>query len=184
MSAFGDADPPIEDDGLDDAMDNAMDGGLDSDLDDGASSFFPSASASSRVPDSQISLPSGLPIDAIAWLTHDELRHNPEFMKHLSLVDALLLNVRSTPSASKLPPLPSCHIYLFFQQLSLRRCMVACAHHFPSLPRIDRAPALPTTRSRSFGPKATARWTPTSASLLATRPESPCGVPSGTKMAP
>ena len=44
-------------------------------------------------------MPFRLPIETIARLTHDELRHNPEFMKHLSLVDALLLNAQLTPSS-------------------------------------------------------------------------------------
>jgi hypothetical protein len=45
---------------------------------------------------SKISKPSGLPINTIAHLTHDELWHNLEFMKYVSLVDSLqeLLNLR------------------------------------------------------------------------------------------
>ncbi|KAN0128815.1 hypothetical protein V8E53_013402 [Lactarius tabidus] len=44
---------------------------------------------------SKISKPSGLPIDTIAHLTHDELWHNPEFMKYVSLINSLqeLLNL-------------------------------------------------------------------------------------------
>lgn len=36
-----------------------------------------------------------LPPDSVARLSHDELRCNPEFMKYVNLVDALLLTVRS-----------------------------------------------------------------------------------------
>ncbi|KAN0135291.1 hypothetical protein V8E53_006856, partial [Lactarius tabidus] len=58
-------------------------------------------SASSQtlaVPSVTISQPSGLPISTITSLTHDELRHNPEFMKHVNLVSLLqeLLNLRKT----------------------------------------------------------------------------------------
>jgi hypothetical protein len=44
---------------------------------------------------SKISKPSGLPIDTIARLTHNELQHNPEIMKYVSLVNSLqeLLNL-------------------------------------------------------------------------------------------
>jgi hypothetical protein len=46
-------------------------------------------SASSRYPEtpsSQLSQPSGLPVEIIAGLTHDELRRNAEFMKYVALV--------------------------------------------------------------------------------------------------
>ena len=36
-----------------------------------------------------MSSPSGLAVDTIAWLTHDELCLNPEFMKYVRMVDAL-----------------------------------------------------------------------------------------------
>jgi hypothetical protein len=38
---------------------------------------------------SSISSPSGLAVDTITWLTHDELCHNMEFMKYVCMVDAL-----------------------------------------------------------------------------------------------
>ncbi|KAN0135776.1 hypothetical protein V8E53_006416 [Lactarius tabidus] len=38
---------------------------------------------------SSISSPSGLAVDTIAQLTHNELCHNEEFMKHIHMVDAL-----------------------------------------------------------------------------------------------
>ena len=38
---------------------------------------------------SLMSSPSGLAVDTIAWLTHDELCLNPEFMKYVRMVDAL-----------------------------------------------------------------------------------------------
>ncbi|KAN0135767.1 hypothetical protein V8E53_006407 [Lactarius tabidus] len=46
-------------------------------------------------PSNKISKPSGLPINTIAHLTHNELWHNPEFMKYVSLVNSLqiLLNL-------------------------------------------------------------------------------------------
>ena len=40
-----------------------------------------------------------LSLDAVTKLSHDELRHNPEFMKYVNLVDALLLTVRSNTSS-------------------------------------------------------------------------------------
>ena len=53
---------------------------------------------------SVISSPSGLTIDTISRLMHDELRHNVEFMKQLWMVDALqeLLGLRERTSAGKL----------------------------------------------------------------------------------
>ena len=53
---------------------------------------------------SVISSPSGLTIDTISRLTHDELQHNAEFMKQLRMVDALqeLLGLRERTSAGKL----------------------------------------------------------------------------------
>jgi hypothetical protein len=58
-------------------------------------------SASSQtlaVPSVTISQLSSLPISTIASLTHDELWHNPEFMKHVNLVSLLqeLLNLQKT----------------------------------------------------------------------------------------
>ena len=47
-------------------------------------------SLTSSLPSSSlISSPSGLAVDMIVWLTHDELHLNPEFMKHIHMVDAL-----------------------------------------------------------------------------------------------
>ena len=53
---------------------------------------------------SVISSPSGLTIDTISRLTHDELWHNTEFMKQLRMVDALqeLLGLRERTLAGKL----------------------------------------------------------------------------------
>jgi hypothetical protein len=64
-------------------------------------------SASSRYPEtpsSQLSQPSGLPVEIIAGLTHDELRRNAEFMKYVALVGSLqeLLSLQE-----KKPPSPS-----------------------------------------------------------------------------
>jgi hypothetical protein len=63
-----------------------------------ASSWYP------ETPSSQLSQPSGLPVEIIAGLTHDELRHNAEFMKYVALVGSLqeLLSLRE-----KKPPSPS-----------------------------------------------------------------------------
>jgi hypothetical protein len=44
---------------------------------------------------------SAIPPRTIARLSHDQLCHNPEFMKYVSLVDALLITVRAAPSAGK-----------------------------------------------------------------------------------
>ena len=53
---------------------------------------------------SVISSPSSLTINTISHLTHDELRHNVEFMKQLRMVDALqeLLGLQERTSAGKL----------------------------------------------------------------------------------
>ncbi|KAH9159214.1 hypothetical protein EDB89DRAFT_2084379 [Lactarius sanguifluus] len=58
-------------------------------------------------------LPSGVSVETVARLTHDELLHNAEFMKQVRLVTALqeLLEFRSktTPNASVVSPLhPDC----------------------------------------------------------------------------
>jgi hypothetical protein len=63
----------------------------------------PNASASSwsLATPSVISRPSGLPVDAIAHLTHDELLVNATFMKYVNTVD-VLLNIREkVPSVRK-----------------------------------------------------------------------------------
>ncbi|KAH9024579.1 hypothetical protein EDB85DRAFT_2150417 [Lactarius pseudohatsudake] len=64
-----------------------------------------SATASTRslgTPSSLLSQPSGLPIQSIARLTHDELTHNPEFVKYVDMVSHLqeLLNLRRNPSTT------------------------------------------------------------------------------------
>jgi hypothetical protein len=92
-------DPPMDFEDLDDGLGDGV---------DGASVFHPSSTAASvsgkslkTAPrSSEISLPSGLSIDTIARLTHDELRHNAEFMKYVRMVDSLheLLNFRSSGS--------------------------------------------------------------------------------------
>jgi len=45
-----------------------------------------------------LSLPSGLPIPTIAGLSHNELKHNPEFNKYVNMVSQLqeLLTLRSS----------------------------------------------------------------------------------------
>ena len=65
-------------------------------------------------PTPPVSMPSRLPIETIAWLTHDKLCHNPEFMKPLSLVDALLLNAWLTPS-SEFRYISHAYAYLFIK---------------------------------------------------------------------
>ena len=54
--------------------------------------------ASTAVAAPQISLPSRLSVDTIARLTHNELRHNLEFLKYVKMVDSLqeLLRLRSS----------------------------------------------------------------------------------------
>ena len=54
----------------------------------------------------QITLPLRLSVDTIAHLTHDELRHNLEFLKYVKMVDSLqeLLRLRSSaPTGESLP---------------------------------------------------------------------------------
>ncbi|KAH9037137.1 hypothetical protein EDB85DRAFT_2142721 [Lactarius pseudohatsudake] len=64
-----------------------------------------SATASTRslgMPSSLLSQPLGLPIQSIARLIHDELTHNPEFVKYVDMVSHLqeLLNLRRNPSTT------------------------------------------------------------------------------------
>ena len=59
------------------------------------------ASSWSPATPSALSRPSGLPLDAIAKLTHDKLQCNPEFMKHMNLVDILLTRETKVPSKCK-----------------------------------------------------------------------------------
>lgn len=99
--------PVIADIGND--ADNDMGDDADDDADDMSASHmsqprhvsYPSSAitcASSQSLKTQLSQPSGLPIDSIARLTHDELRHNAEFIKYVDLVDHLqeLLAIRNT----------------------------------------------------------------------------------------
>ena len=70
----------------------------------GPSAAF-SATASTRslgTPSSLLSQPSGLAVEVIARLTHDELTQNPEFMKYVDMVSHLqeLLNLRRNPSTT------------------------------------------------------------------------------------
>jgi hypothetical protein len=110
------------------------DDGVDDDL-DSVSEFRPSSTSAvltsgSKIltADSQISVPSGLPLDTIARLTHDELCHNPKFMRHVNLVDALLLNVQS-PSTSKFSPSPlSCRLH----------ALILFPHSCPFVPGSDQ----------------------------------------------
>ncbi len=73
------------------------------------------ASSQSLATSSQLSQPSGLPIDTIARLTHDELKHNPEFMRCLGMVNLLqeLLNLRQKDA-------PICESPSFTPYFSLR----------------------------------------------------------------
>src|SRR6266702_5431592 len=81
------------------------------------------ASSQSLATSSQLSQPSGLPIDTIARLTHDELKHNPEFMRCLGMVNLLqeLLNLRQkdapiceSPSFTPYFSLHSLCLFFFF----------------------------------------------------------------------
>jgi hypothetical protein len=90
---------------------DSLDEGMDNLSEYCPSSVGPSAGSIPRTADSsQVSMPSGLPLEMIVRLTHDKLQHNPEFMKHLSLVDTLLL-IRSTPSPHKSSLLSPCTTY-------------------------------------------------------------------------
>lgn len=76
----------------------------DDDDDENASKLIGTgASSSSRAPvtPSALSQPSGLPVDSIAALTHDELQRNSEFMKYVRLVDILLAQGAKGPSNGK-----------------------------------------------------------------------------------
>ena len=75
---------------------------------------------------SKLSHPSGLLVDTVAGLTHDELLVNPEFVKYVSLVGSLqeLINLQSGahPSSSESFFRCSCHIFnhfVLYLQLSL-----------------------------------------------------------------
>jgi hypothetical protein len=121
MSTFSPINAYLEDD---DEPELDLDGLEDDDDDVSAfnvsrgrkNSSYPSSvitSASSRPfttpASSLLSLPSGLPIETIARLTHDELRHNAEFMKYVGMVDSLqeLLSFRQTTATHGESPLPS-----------------------------------------------------------------------------
>ena len=76
------------------SMLNNDDGGLDLDNVQEDAHYCPllgvMTSLTSSLPSSSlISSPSGLAVDMIVWLTHDELHLNPEFMKYVHMVDAL-----------------------------------------------------------------------------------------------
>jgi hypothetical protein len=149
-------------------------------------------SASSRYPEtpsSQLSQPSGLPVEIIAGLTHDELRRNAEFMKYVALVGSLqeLLSLREKkpPSPSPFPhncessaPCPFSFplTRLFFQPHLLRarlhpcaqasqlhkfRLLRGCRHPFLTL---GQSSALLSIHRRSSGPFRTTRTTPMLAS--------------------
>ena len=71
---------------------------------------------------SKLSPPSGLPVDAIAGLTHNELMLNVEFVQYVSLVGSLqnLIDLRSTGQPAKFgefPPAP--HLIAYFRSLTL-----------------------------------------------------------------
>ena len=73
---------------------NDANGGLDLDNVQEDTHYHPlpgvTTSLTSSLPSSSlISSPSGLGIDTIVQLTHDELHLNPEFMKYIHMVDAL-----------------------------------------------------------------------------------------------
>ena len=75
---------------------------------------------------SKLSRPSGLLVDTVTGLTHDELLVNLEFVKYVSLVSSLqeLINLQSGAhlSSSESFFCCSCHIFahfILFLQLSL-----------------------------------------------------------------
>jgi hypothetical protein len=76
------------------------------------------SSITSILPPSSISSPSGLAVNTIAQLTHDELCHNAEFMKYVCMVDALqeLLSLQEKASNGEFCLRLSffCHSYLLF----------------------------------------------------------------------
>lgn len=145
-----------------------------------------------------------LSLDAVTKLSHDELRHNPEFMKYVNLVDALLLTVRSntsSPSGKHFffslshssyslidKPQPLSHPYLrpcLRRQATQHRksgklVQVACHNTFSIL---DPWPVPPSTLSRFSGLSRTARTMLRWACLLATGPAPPCTVLSITTTA-
>jgi hypothetical protein len=91
MSASTSHPPPQDDSAFnwDDDDDDDEDDNLSGSGGGHISSTVTSGGSHPATPSSLISQPSGLPINAIAALTHDELRHNPEFMKYVSLVSSL-----------------------------------------------------------------------------------------------
>src|SRR6266702_2925440 len=163
------------------------------------------ASSQSLATSSQLSQPSGLPIDTIARLTHDELKHNPEFMRCLGMVNLLqeLLNLRQkdapiceSPSFTPYFSLRSLCLFVFFFFLAstavnssavrpcarvsrLRRYLVS-SRRSPSL-SLGSFSAPPVFCSRSSGPPKTARTTPMPASPPPTCLGFPCGARSDTK---
>ena len=95
---------------------------------------------------SKLSHPSGLPVDAIAGLTHNELMLNAEFIQYVSLVSSLqnLINLWSTGQLAKFGEFPPAPIYLItnfhsltlFLQLSLSVLRAPCVQaswHLKSL---------------------------------------------------
>ena len=94
---------------------------------------------------SKLSHPSGLPVDAIAGLTHDELMLNAEFVQYVSLVGSLqnLINLWSTGQLAKFGEFPLAphlityfHLLTLFLQLSLSVLQAPCVQaswHLKSL---------------------------------------------------
>ena len=96
MSESGDFELELELD-LDDLTEDVHKGASNMSHLNPATSLLSSSSA--------ISHPSGLPIVKISRLTHDELRHNPEFMRYVHMVIALqeLLDLQDKTLKGELP---------------------------------------------------------------------------------
>jgi hypothetical protein len=75
-----------------------------------------SASTWSLTTPSQVSQPSGFPIDGIARLTHDELCHNPEFKMNVGIIFSLqeLLSLREEKKKRAFSRIFFCFFVLLF----------------------------------------------------------------------
>jgi hypothetical protein len=124
-----------------------------------------SASTQSLATPSQLSQPSGLPIDSIARLTHNELCYNLEFMRNVNIIVSLqeLLSLRQKSLTSKCElsiPIPSFFLSkLFFKAATHSDCLSSLRpsesasqviNSFPSLPlSYPRPPLRPAHYSQS-----------------------------------
>jgi len=111
-----------------------------------------SASTRSLATPSQHSRPSGVLINTIARLTHDELTHNPEFMRNVNMVvslqELLSLRQKSPMSNGELSPLPSFYLTFFSAPTApLRPSEVAPG---PDSGGITSLPRLPLPLPRPF----------------------------------